>query len=409
MKRPKAPTPTQQRSRRAASPNGTPSTGVPAKFNRIRSNPILRRGLKEARRRFQHLEGVVGFGIGRKIHERQPARRRYGSSPKKTGGLCVTVFVEKKQESTNLTRATRIPKAIYVTLPGEKWRSRVLLDVIAAGIPAEETTDRDRIPTATRILPGRRFICGKRPVDSRMGEFERLNDFRSGTIGSVIRMGGGGDFFASSASHVFIATCEGERSRPDTDRGIGAEGRTWKRVTPPKFFPPSVEQGGRVFDAMLFQIPSDIQPDLTAQPWPLGFVGEFATTDDILEATNGDAATGFAWVERSGVNIKIPLKLVNGVTGFEITITCGDGTPSSNPIPYGFVWHLRFNSATTKSGDSGCPIFLRIGEDGSRCRLLGFHFLRSDMNAWAVDAERFLSDLAGGAPGQAFTLALVET
>jgi hypothetical protein len=355
----------------------------------FRKYPSLRLAYHEAKRRFGRLKEVYGIGIGRKFSER---KGKYGPAPKKTGGFAVKIFVKEKRETHELQPSQRIPRSISVHPKGRSQKTRVLLDVVAAGTAKQEGALQQGSggwPTAKSIMPGRRFSFGNDVASRTSGAFQN-GEAELGTTGALIEKNG--DYWATSAGHVFVRTCAGRFNAPRGLRALGVDGNQWTAVPDTSFFPATISRRGMIRDAMLFLVPPAFVPSPRVT-WPTDFRGELSTQEDIQAALMSEDSCGFIWVERSGSSVRADIDLQAGVPFFDTAVTC-EG--SQIAFSYGFVWQMRFMTAMqTIGGDSGAPVFLN-GADGS-LRLLGFHFLAaSDQGtAYAVDAKGFLRDVAG--------------
>jgi hypothetical protein len=371
----------------------------------FRRYPALGVAYREARRRFEGLDNVCGFGIGRKFHER---RGVYGPLLQKTGGFCVKVFVYKKRSLKRLRPPERIPTAFVVRLPGKQERTRVLLDVVTVGSPKEagrlvwahQENGDERWPTAGFVAPGRVFAYG---VDieagSEDGEFggERV---QFGTIGAVVRLNDQ-SCYATSAAHVFVSPFRNEVGAPIGDRCIGVKDRNWVKIPVGSFFPMTIrdERSGSICDVMSFNAGSlPVESD-----WPPNFQG-LARQDAIDKALKSEETCGFAWVERDGATMAVDVDLQAGLDFYAPLV---DYQGVQQNLNYGFVWQLRFMGRDKQNrlvqtifGDSGAPVFLGDARGGG-CTLLGFHFLHTEEigAAYAVSAEMFLRDNFGKPDG----------
>jgi hypothetical protein len=366
----------------------------------LREAPALRLALAEARKRFGHLEDVSGFGLGRKVVESTGA---YGATPRRTGGLSVTVYVHGKKPEDELRPEERIPKTLLVQVPGEDTATRVRLDVVAVDRPRREALRLEAgraWPTAGVLTPGRCLACGRADVQPASGRFSETDVVELGTVGALVELAGPRRF-AISAGHVFVTTCQGETEAPGGDRAVGVSGKDWSKVSRLAFYPNSLQLGRRLRDAMLFQVPDA----LAIRRSPEGFVGKLADVEDVRAAKDSDRAAGFVLVERKRegrrLPVKLPVKLDSGADGLEIDLIC-DRHRHIRPMRYGFVWKLRFTKERSMGGDSGAGVYIDSAVDGGP-RLLGFHFMRDGEVSYAVDADTFLRSLVGD-PARDFTL-----
>ena len=372
--------------------------------NWFRRCPALGVAYREARRRFESLNSVCGFGIGRKFDERRGA---YGPLPEKTGGFCVKVFVHKKRSLKRLKPRERIPTALVVSVPGKRERTRVLIDVVTVGSPkeagclawAQQENGDARWPTAGLVAPGRLFAYG---VDIRAdredGEFGDAR-VQFGTVGVVVQLNDQ-TCYATSAAHVFISPCRNKFDAPAGDRCIGVQDRNWVKISENSFFPKNIkEESGSICDVMSFNIgrlPVESR-------WPPNFHG-LALQNEIDDALKSEGTCGFVWVERGGATKAVDVDLQASVDFYAPPVDCQGVQRKLN---YGFVWQLRFTDEAhqarlvqTEPGDSGASVFLGDPRGGG-CTLLGFHFLHTEENgtAYAFPARKFLRDNFGKPEG----------
>lgn len=374
-----------------------------AVFDRwFRDYPILRLAYRRLCDRVGSDPNVNAVGIGIKYSEK--ARRYVPTSSFATGNLCLKVFVRKK--GGRISGGRRVPRWLSVSDPHSGKTYRVPTDVVTAGVPQSECLSPGKLqsgrgwPAAGCIDTGRLFAFGRDKASATPPKFGE-KDVRLGTTGGLIRLNDK-SLRAISAGHVFTTPCEKLYACPDGVRAIGTKGRGWYRLDGSSFFPSTVLCGKWVRDVMSFRVPNGCHPTRTS--WPDGFLRELATQEDVDQAIQSTAATGFIWVERKGSARPVPISvdLEAGLPFFKTPVECGT---SEVEMQYGMTWPLRFRTSdTTIGGDSGSGVFLWT-EDNCHCRLLGFHFMRRQNLSYAMDAAAFFREAMGAVPNKDFEFA----
>jgi hypothetical protein len=363
----------------------------------FRKYPALRAAYDEVCRRFEDTEGVCGIGVGRKFSE---STQKYGAAPESTGGLCIKVFVERKQKK--VPKKDRIPSWIDVSVKGARKKTRVLLDVVSVAgksrkRPVAVFENGRGWPMAGKITPGRFFAFGKKPASVIGNRPFTAKDVDLGTTCAVVRFEDG-SHYGISAGHVFTDACSAEARRPEGTRALGVKGREWEKVQGTKFYPITIKTAEWIRDVMLFPFPPSFHPNANEVTWPDGFLRELATQADIERAVLAEQPTGFIWVDRKGHRPEaIPVDLEAGIQLFKVPVECGNIIKT---LTYCMAWPLRFMSEQqTMGGDSGSPVFLWT-DDNSKCRLLGIHFLKLQGHAYAMDARAFFREVLLATPNE---------
>ncbi|MFZ4575265.1 MAG: hypothetical protein ACOYN0_12755 [Phycisphaerales bacterium] len=364
--------------------------------NTLRIDPVVRRALEIAKRRFSAYEGVTGFGIGRAFRE---SKGTYASETEAGRRMVVKVCVARKKKFKSrgaAAGAQRIPKWVVVPASGKRGARRVRLDVVAVGQGKLGSATPHGWPTAGAVVPGRIFVFGHTPSNDVTGELAS-DQVDIGTTGAMITVPSG-ETYGIAAAHVFTNYCAGHTNMPSVGHPLGTMGKQWRRINAAAIYPPSVTDGTVVMDAAAFPVPKQLLPGVVA--WPSNFKRRLATSHEIHEALSASGKTGFVWVERDGFSERVPIDLAEELKHLDVTIACGNLAG----FTFARCWRSRFTSAdTTQSGDSGAGVYLDTA-DG--CALLGFHFMEvADQTCYAIDAGEFFAKVLQGEPGVDFQFA----
>lgn len=360
-----------------------------------RRHLALHLALREAKRRFGKFEGVLGFGIGKKLKGRRARVVRVPGAP---GGLCVHVFVAEKRALRSLKNHPElIPQRLPVRIPGKRRAVMVPLDVITFGPSNLGNTEafqqsgqqRRELTSVNHIAVGRLFGVSPRP-GGRDG-------LETGTLGAYIWDRDEGHY-GVTAGHVFVDTSLRPWRVRTSDRRIYVKNSAGPSIRSTQLFPKNLDSDendpGRLHDCVLFRVPPELRPAPADCSWPKDFDGNLAAESDEEQVLAANPDRSFLWVQReSSLNMSgspsqetwaLEVEVVSLRKGDERLSIAAAGTGLM--IGYPDVWCYKFPSLSgltgepsdpwrvSLGGDSGAGLYVWSAADPSKARLLGFHF-----------------------------------